>query len=229
MLDLHKSVLERHPYMAKSFNTNSSSSTFFILISLLLCITLAIKAHDLHFNHRLRNDSEAIKLGSSDYGNLVHEIPSAVLYPSSVNEIRNLIKLSNRLSTPFTVAAKGRGHSVRGQAMARDGVVVDMTAFSEHGSGTRVFGNDESGYYADVSGGELWINVLHATLEHGVAPVSWTDYLYVTVGGTLSNAGIGGQSFSHGPQISNVLELDVITGKFTCRRFIYNCSSIITS
>jgi cytokinin dehydrogenase len=32
------------------------------------------------------------------------------------------------------------------------------------------------------------------------------------VGGTLSNAGISGQAFHHGPQISNVYELDVVTG-----------------
>uniref|UniRef100_A0A9I9E0X3 Uncharacterized protein n=1 Tax=Cucumis melo TaxID=3656 RepID=A0A9I9E0X3_CUCME len=29
---------------------------------------------------------------------------------------------------------------------------------------------------------------------------SRTDYLYITVGGTLSNAGISGQSFRYGPQ-----------------------------
>lgn len=72
-------------------------------------------------------------------------------------------------------------------------------------------------YYADVGGEQLWIDVLHATLGHGggFAPVSWTDYLYLSVGGTLSNAGISGQSFRYGPQISNVYELDVVTGKDT--------------
>lgn len=68
------------------------------------------------------------------------------------------------------------------------------------------------GFSADVGGEQLWVDVLHATLEHGLAPVSWTDYLYLTVGGTLSNAGIGGQTFRYGPQISNVYEMDVITG-----------------
>ncbi|KAF2324624.1 hypothetical protein GH714_015701 [Hevea brasiliensis] len=67
--------------------------------------------------------------------------------------------------------------------------------------------------HADVWGGELWIDVLRSTLEYGLAPKSWTDYLYLSVGGTLSNAGISGQAFNHGPQISNVHELDVVTGK----------------
>ncbi|KAJ6306415.1 hypothetical protein OIU78_021684 [Salix suchowensis] len=67
--------------------------------------------------------------------------------------------------------------------------------------------------HVDVWGGELWIDVLRSTLEHGLAPKSWTDYLYLSVGGTLSNGGISGQAFNHGPQISNVYELDVVTGK----------------
>ncbi|ONK80994.1 uncharacterized protein A4U43_C01F24070 [Asparagus officinalis] len=66
--------------------------------------------------------------------------------------------------------------------------------------------------YVDVGGEQLWIDVLLETVKHGLSPCSWTDYLYLTVGGTLSNAGISGQAFRHGPQISNVRELDVVTG-----------------
>ncbi|GAB2291809.1 Cytokinin dehydrogenase 5 [Dionaea muscipula] len=73
--------------------------------------------------------------------------------------------------------------------------------------------SSSTSYAVDAWGGELWVDVLRATLEHGLAPKSWTDYLYLSVGGTLSNAGISGQAFIHGPQISNVLQLDVVTGK----------------
>jgi cytokinin dehydrogenase len=66
--------------------------------------------------------------------------------------------------------------------------------------------------YVDAPGGELWINVLHETLKRGLAPRSWTDYLHLTVGGTLSNAGVSGQAFRHGPQISNVNQLEIVTG-----------------
>lgn len=66
--------------------------------------------------------------------------------------------------------------------------------------------------YVDASGGELWINVLNKTLKYGLAPKSWTDYLHLTIGGTLSNAGVSGQTFRHGPQISNVKELEIVTG-----------------
>ena len=45
--------------------------------------------------------------------------------------------------------------------------------------------------YVDVGGKQLWIDGLRATLRHGLTPRVWTDYLRLTVGGTLSNAGIG--------------------------------------
>ncbi|KAL0410487.1 UNVERIFIED_CONTAM: Cytokinin dehydrogenase 3 [Sesamum latifolium] len=206
------------------------SSHFVLLTILLSCITsmcslgkftspLPNDIISLDLATRLRNDPHSINIVSNDYGNLVHESPSAVLYPSSIDDIVNLIKFSNNCSTPFGISARGRGHSVRGQAMARGGVVVDMPSLSQNGIGIRVSWDPSLGYYADVGGEQMWIDVLRAGLEYGLAPVSWTDYLYLSVGGTLSNAGISGQSFLHGPQISNVLELDVITGKgelFTC-------------
>ncbi|XP_073298604.1 cytokinin dehydrogenase 2-like [Primulina huaijiensis] len=168
------------------------------------------------FNKKIiRNDSQAIRLASTDYGDIVHQNPSAVLYPSSINDITDLIKSSINNVRPFTIAARGNGHSVRGQAMASNGVVVNMKSLGEIGVRIRVSFNPSLGFYADVGGEQLWIDVLHETLKHGLMPVSWTDYVYLTVGGTLSNAGIGGQAFLHGPLISNVLELDVITGTGT--------------
>ncbi|PHT73559.1 hypothetical protein T459_24344 [Capsicum annuum] len=102
--------------------------------------------------------------------------------------------------------------------MAQNGVIVEMKSLNNNYNNNRNYGirvswDSELGFYADVGGEQLWIDVLRTTLEYGLAPVSWTDYLYLTVGGTLSNAGISGQTFRHGPQISNVHEMDVITGK----------------
>lgn len=170
--------------------------------------------------YKLRDDPEAIRLASTDYGHILRENPAAVLYPSSINDISSLIKFANNVSVPFGVAAKGQGHSTRGQAMARNGIVVEMSSLRnhrrQHGSGIQVLSstnnNDVTFYYADVGGEQLWVDVLHETLEHGLSPVSWTDYLYLTVGGTLSNAGISGQTFRFGPQISNIYEMDVVTG-----------------
>ncbi|KAJ0959923.1 hypothetical protein J5N97_000312 [Dioscorea zingiberensis] len=114
--------------------------------------------------------------------------------------------------------------------MARNGVVVEMSSLRNHrpqhgSSGIEVVSttnkDDVTLYYADVGGEQLWVDVLHATLEHGLSPVTWTDYLYLTVGGTLSNAGIGGQTFRFGPQISNVYEMDVVTDRRIRRKALF--------
>ncbi|KAJ8528227.1 hypothetical protein K7X08_021919 [Anisodus acutangulus] len=170
----------------------------------------------LNISSKLSTNSDAIKESSKDFGKIVQEIfPAAVLYPSCANDIIDLIQFSYGLSVPFSVAARGNGHCIRGQAIAKNGVIVEMKSLNNNNNNNGNCGIRVSclGFYADVGGEQLWIDVLRATLEHGLAPVSWTDYLYLTVGGTLSNAGISGQTFRHGPQICNVHEMDIITGK----------------
>ncbi|KAF7851108.1 hypothetical protein BT93_L4545 [Corymbia citriodora subsp. variegata] len=171
----------------------------------LLALPIADK---LHF------DPESIGAASVDYGHIVQEIPEAVLRPSCPEDIATLVAfMYNESSVPSTISARGHGHSVRGQAMARNGVVVDMTSLSNKGHGGITVSYSQSlGHYADVGGHQLWFNVLEETLKHGLAPVTLTDYQYATLGGTLCNAGISGEVFRNGPQISNIYEMDVITG-----------------
>ncbi|KAI3949791.1 hypothetical protein MKW92_039981 [Papaver armeniacum] len=164
----------------------------------------------LDLARRLSFNSDSINLASIDFGKLVTSKPEALLYPSSHQDIENLVKCSYNSTRPFSIAAKGRGHSVRGQAMAQNGIVIEMTSLTNCGNRINVSSTD---LYVDVGGEHLWMDVLNSTLKYGLAPKSWTDYLYLTVGGTLSNAGISGQAFLYGPQINNVYEMDVITGK----------------
>ena len=147
-----------------------------------------------------------------DFGNRYHFLPAAVLYPKSVRDISLTVKHVFEMGTTsvLTVAARGHGHSLEGQAQAHQGVVINMESLQEH---KMCFHIGELPY-VDVSGGELWIDILHEGLKHGLTPKSWTDYLHLTVGGTLSNAGISGQAFRHGPQINNVYELEVVTGTY---------------
>ncbi|KAH7572128.1 hypothetical protein JRO89_XS04G0206300 [Xanthoceras sorbifolium] len=185
----------------------------FMMITSPFTSTMAAITLPPDLQDKIHTDPDAIKAASTDYGHIVTQTPAAVLYPSSSEDLKTLIGFSFNSSAPYTVAAKGRGHSVRGQAMAMNGVVVDMLSLSKNGSGIVIGGDKGSGFYADVGGEQLWIDVLNATLHKGLTPVSWTDYLYITVGGTLSNAGISGQTHLKGPQINNVYELDVVTGK----------------
>lgn len=155
---------------------------------------------------RLSVETSDVERASGDFGMLTKEAPMAVMEPGSADDVARLVGAAYHSAHGFTVSARGHGHSINGQAQARKGVVIEMSSRKRD---MRVWKNE---MYVDVWGGELWIHVLEATLQHGLAPKSWTDYLHLSVGGTLSNAGISGQTFLHGPQINNVHELDVVTG-----------------
>ncbi|XP_048330973.1 cytokinin dehydrogenase 5 isoform X1 [Ziziphus jujuba] len=177
---------------------------------------------------QLSLDPSDLETASLDFGMMGRAKPLAVLHPASAEDIVRLVRAAYGSALGFSVSARGHGHSINGQAQTTKGVVIEMSGSSK-GRGTQGgYGSkpalmlprvSETKRYVDVWGGELWIDVLRSTMEHGLAPKSWTDYLYLSVGGTLSNAGISGQAFNHGPQIANVHELDVVTGKgelFTC-------------
>nr|CAD1836198.1 unnamed protein product [Ananas comosus var. bracteatus] len=141
------------------------------------------------------NLHQATKTASLDFGRILFNSPSAVLRPQSPQDISLLLSfLSASSFSRVTVAARGAGHSVHGQAQALDGIVIEMDSLPPsieiH---KKSEGEGELLSYADVSGGALWIELLRESLKLGLAP--------------------SGQTFKHGPQISNVLQLEVVTGK----------------
>ncbi|KAH9302718.1 hypothetical protein KI387_014301, partial [Taxus chinensis] len=158
----------------------------------------------------------SITEASGDFGGIVKRKPAAVLSPAFVEDISKLIKIANASPT-LTIAARGNGHSVAGQALALNGIVVNMTSLK----GINVFNKSDHQSYVNVKAGEFWVDVLRTTQALGLSPRSWTDYIDLSIGGTLSNAGISGQAHRYGPQISNVLQLEVVTGNGD----VINCSS----
>ncbi|KAL9233798.1 hypothetical protein vseg_008747 [Gypsophila vaccaria] len=161
-----------------------------------------------------------IHLVAKDFGNRYHFHPLAMLHPKTTSDIARTVRhvFEMGATSELTIAARGCGHSLQGQSQAHNGIVVDMGSLRSHQPIHVHVQGDLS--YVDVHGGELWINILNECLKFGLTPKSWTDYLHLSVGGTLSNAGISGQAFLHGPQISNVHNLEVVTGKGE----VLNCS-----
>ncbi|KAJ7966361.1 Cytokinin dehydrogenase [Quillaja saponaria] len=150
-----------------------------------------------------------VDVACKDFGGVKSVEPLAFVRPSSTDDVARLVRAAGG-SSNLTVAARGNGHSINGQAMADGGIVMDMRSMEEKIQVLRINGLA----YADVSGGVLWEDVLKRCVSgFGLAPRSWTDYLSLTVGGTLSNAGVSGQAFRYGPQTTNVTELEVVTGK----------------
>ncbi|KAJ4816257.1 Cytokinin dehydrogenase 5 [Rhynchospora pubera] len=194
----------------------------FVIYRLITTVGLTVKSAELlqlgeDRGTQFSLDPSDIARASIDFGGLSQIEPMAVMQPSSTSDVVSVISSAYNSAQGFPVSARGHGHSINGQAAAPGGVVIDMShspAANGASKSVPVYSSTLGGHYVDVWGGELWIDVLNWTLEHGgLAPRSWTDYLYLSVGGTLSNAGISGQAFHHGPQISNVYELDVVTGK----------------
>ena len=73
-----------------------------------------------------------------------------------------------------------------------------------------------------VDAGVHWSAILEASLPFGLSPPTLNDYIELSVGGTLSVGGIGGQAFKSGLLVDNVLEMDVVTGAghlVTCSPF----------
>ena len=61
--------------------------------------------------------------------------------------------------------------------------------------------------------------MLRATLAQGKTPPVLTDYLELSVGGTLIVGGVGGTTSAFGVQSDNVIDMEVVTGegkKVTC-------------
>jgi len=154
-------------------------------------------------------DPGALRAAASDFGRIIARTPRAVHRPSSRADIAALLRWASTHGA--NVSARGQGHSIYGRSLAENGIVIDMSAMSAIGEirPDRVV----------VEAGATWGAVLDATLAHGLTPPVLTNYLGLSIGGTIAIGGIGGASSAHGLQTDNVLELDVVTGggqELTC-------------
>lgn len=78
--------------------------------------------HGLHLSFLQENTSSAVAV-SRDWGLIKHLQPAAVLHPTSVHEIAELIRaVASSSSTNLTIAAKGVGHSINGQSQVCPGL-----------------------------------------------------------------------------------------------------------
>jgi FAD/FMN-containing dehydrogenase len=155
------------------------------------------------FDGQLLTDEASLAAAADDYGHYIHRRPMAVLRPGSEEDVARLIRFAREHN--IQVAARGQGHSTHGQAQVAAGVVIDMSSLAtihEINPGDVL-----------VDAGVLWSDLLRQTLPQGVAPPTLTDYIDLSIGGTLSVGGVGAQAFREGPQVSNVLELVVVTGR----------------
>ncbi len=149
----------------------------------------------------LDEDEHSLEWAAHDWGGLIQSRPRAVLRPHGASDIAQLAAFCRDHGVPLR--PRGQGHSLEGRAQAPDGVVVDMR-------GSAAIGEIHPDRI-EVETGARWSDVLAATLPHGLAPPVFTDYIELTVGGTLSVGGVGGATHRHGMQTDNVLEMKLVT------------------
>lgn len=147
-------------------------------------------------------DDKARAAAAEDFGHVVGRMPEGVLLPASDRDVATTIRWAS--NSRRNVAARGQGHSVYGRAQVRDGIVIDMSTLRDI--------HDVRSDTVDVSAGATWSEVLAATLPRGLTPPVLTDYLGLSVGGTVAVGGIGGTTSRFGAQCDNVFEMEVITG-----------------
>jgi cytokinin dehydrogenase len=142
---------------------------------------------------------------ADDWGHIVHDTPLAVLVPASIDDVIKAVKFCNKHCIKIgPMSMVGNSHSTQGQSQAACGLVIDMAGLSEI--------HQINAHDAVVDPGVRWIELLQQTLPLGKSPPVLTDHIDLSVGGTISVGGIGGQTPRHGLQTDNVVELWIVTG-----------------
>jgi FAD/FMN-containing dehydrogenase len=139
-----------------------------------------------------------------NFGRIYHWTPRFVVEPRSANDLVALVGFCRSNALPLTT--RGSAHSQSQLAINRGGVLVEMQSMN------RIGAVDETNLTVDVEPGVVWRDLVHHLKAKRLVPPVLTNNLGVTVGGTLSTAGVGVASFRYGSQGDNVVELDVLTG-----------------
>ncbi|MDP9497852.1 MAG: FAD-binding oxidoreductase, partial [Actinomycetota bacterium] len=132
-------------------------------------------------------------------------VPSAVVFPRSVDEIVDVLDVCRTTGVPLT--ARGGGTSVAGNAVG-EGVVLDL---SRHVN--RVLEVDPEARTATVEPGVVLDELQRQAAPHGLrfGPDPST-HARCTLGGMIGNNACGPHALTSGRTAENVVALDVVTG-----------------
>lgn len=147
-------------------------------------------------------DAATLAQHATDAGNIVSELPAAVLFPGSVRDIQRMVKYCRKRG--ISVAPRGQGHCMFGQALAKGGLSIDMGSLNQIHS--------ISSSSADIDAGATWKQLVNASVPLGLTLPVLTGFLGLSIGGTLSVGGISPTN-NLGALVDHVRELEVVTGE----------------
>ncbi|WP_432092834.1 FAD-binding and (Fe-S)-binding domain-containing protein [Streptomyces sp. bgisy100] len=144
---------------------------------------------------------------SADASNY-RQVPLAVVFPRSREQVINAVAVCRRLGVPVT--SRGAGTSTSGQAVG-PGVVLDLSRHYH-----RVLGVDPAARTATVQPGVVLDDLQAAVAGHGLlfGPDPST-HSRCTLGGMIGNNACGSHSVAWGRTVDNVVELEVLTYRGT--------------
>lgn len=141
---------------------------------------------------------------SHDFGGLYCKRPRVVVRPAGTADVVHVMRTARQQGIP--VGVRAGGHSLSGQSLVRDGILLDMRAMH------RIHAIDAADLSFDVEPGVVWHDLVIRTSAIGLIPPVLTGTLRTTVGGTHSIGGLGHASFRHGSQIDHCLSFEIVTG-----------------
>ncbi len=148
-------------------------------------------------------DDSAREAAATDFGRLVVRKPGAVVRPASTEDVARVVRFAAQRG--LSVGTRGGGHSQTGQSLSEH-ISLDITALDQ------VRSLDEGAGSVVCTAGLQWRALVERLAPRLLSPPVLTNNLDVTIGGTLSTAGLGVSSWRRGTQADHCLELEVVTG-----------------
>ena len=149
-------------------------------------------------------DPKALEEASGDFGRRVFRKPACVVLPQSAQDVAAVIRFARATKSPLGI--RGNAHTQSGQGLTEGGILLDLKSLNQ-------ISIDRTHQTATCQSGVRWKDLVAQTVTEKCVPPVLTNNLDVTIGGTLSVAGLGISSFRYGTQGDNCLELEVVTGE----------------
>jgi len=149
-------------------------------------------------------EEAALAAVSGDFGRMIVRTPWAILRPACPEDIVEALAFARRHR--LGVSTRAQAHTQTGQALNQGGILIDINSLD------KIVSVDPKARTITAQAGALWRDLVSHVYPMGLVPPVLTNNLGVTIGGTLSVAGLGVASFRFGAQGDNVLEIQAVTG-----------------
>ncbi len=137
----------------------------------------------------------------TDFGHTLRKEPRVIVAPENDDDIIKIFQIANEFQVPVSI--RGAGHTVYGQSLSDGGILLVNNSAT---SGITLT-NDR----VSVLSKTQWLILEKELNQHNLTSPILTDYLALTVGGTLSVGGYGLRSFQYGAQVDNIVDMEIIS------------------